>query len=600
MTISQGIGIPDGPPTINGPKGNGMGGGLVPGVFPQAEAMRPTLYGEKWSVVAGHPLVTEIAASVLRRGGNATDAGVAAGFACNVVQVEMSNLGGIAPILVREAGSDEVFSVAGIGTWGRSATLDAVRARYGDSLPLGGAPSIVPGAVAGWIAALSRFGTWSLADVLGPVIELAIDGFPLDPRTAAHIAIMGRGFSKWPSSVAVYAPGGRALHGGDRLVQPELGRLLQQLVDAETLARAAGATREQALRAAHDRFYRGEVAQTIVDFVQDAGGFLELDDLAGFEADIEPAPSVPFGEWQVHVTPTWGQGLIVAQALGILDELPLDDLDPVGPDYLHTVIEALKLAFSERERAYGDPRFSGTTAEDLLDPNHLETLRAMIGPDALRNLPTVPQAGPMLPSTTALVVLDGDGGSFAASPSDTIDGAPIIPELGIICSPRGVQSRLVDDHPNVIRPGGRPCVTPAAVIALGPRTDEADDRRVWATACPGGDVIVQAITQVMLNMEVSGLAPQAAIESARVFGMSFPSGFHPHPSGDKALFIEEGFPDSTVVELARRGHRVIEWPANEFDAGSVQTVIDVHDPTDGRRLIASGADPRRTAYAQAR
>ncbi|WP_375386139.1 gamma-glutamyltransferase family protein [uncultured Microbacterium sp.] len=595
MTISQGsesTGVPSG--------GSGMGGGLVSGVFPPADAMRPTLYGEKWSVVAGHPLVTEVAASVLRRGGNATDAGVAGGFACHVVQVDMANLGGIAPILVREARSHRVFSVAGVGTWGRTATLEAVRTRFGDHLPLGGAPSIVPGAVAGWIAALTRFGTWSLADVLAPVIELASDGFPLDPRTAAHIAVMSRSFSRWPSSVDVYTAGGRPLDAGVRLVQPALGRLLQRLVDAEVRALETGADRARALRAAHEQFYQGDVARTIVDFVSGAGGFLEWEDLAGFEADIEPAPSVQFGDWDVHVTPSWSQGLIVAQALGILDGLPVRELDPDGPDYLHILVESLKLVFSERERAYGDPRFSGTSAAELLDSSHLDALRDRIGPDALPNLPTAPPAGPHLGSTTALVVLDGDGGSFAASPSDTLDGGPIIPELGIICSPRGVQSRLTAGHPNVIRPGGRPCVTPAAVIALGRQIAGADDRRVWATACPGGDVIVQAITQVMLTMEISDLTPQAAVERARVFGMSFPSGFHPHPSGERTVFVEAGIPRATVADLARRGHRIIDWPANEFDAGSVQTLIDVRTPSDGRRLIAAGADPRRTAYAQAR
>ncbi|MFT4306723.1 MAG: gamma-glutamyltransferase [Microbacterium sp.] len=576
------------------PQGSGMGGGIVAGVFAQAESMRPTLYGERWAIVGGHPLVTEVGAEILRRGGNAVDAGVAAGFASNVVQVDMCNLGGIAPILVREAGSAEVAAIAGVGVWGSSANLEEIRAAHDGALPLGGVPSIVPGAVSGWLTALSRFGTMGLPEVVAAAIDLAEEGFLLDPRTASHFATMSAGLAQWPSSADVFLPGGEALPAGHRLRQPALARTLRRLSAAAERAESAGATREEAIEAAHAEFYTGGIAQTIVEFVAERGGHLDVADLAGFRADVDLAPSVGFGDWRVHVPPTWSQGPIIAQALGILERRGIRGIPFDTGDYAHEVVEALKLAFSERERCFGDPRATGIDSQTLLSEAHLSELAAMIGERALPNLPTSRQAGPALPSTTAIVVVDEHGATFAASPSDTLDGAPIIPELGILCSPRGVQSRLIPGHPNMLRPGGRPCVTPATMIAL-----DAGRDAVWAAACPGGDVIVQAIVQAMLLVDVYGLTPQAAVEAPRLFGSSFPGGFHPHPVGDSLVFLESSFAAGVGEELERRGHRVVDWPPNEFDAGSVQTVMSVSTPA-GERLLTAGADPRRSAYANAR
>lgn len=571
-----------------------MGGGIVAGVFAQAESMRPTLYGEKWAIVGGHPLVAEVGAEILRRGGNAVDAGVAAGFASNVVQVDMCNLGGIAPILVRPAGSEDVAAIAGVGVWGADADLETIRAAHEGALPLGGVPSIVPGAVSGWLTALSRFGMMGLPEVIAAAVDLAEEGFLLDLRTASHFETMAAGLSAWPSSAEVFLPGGAAPRPGHRLRQPALARTLRRLSEAASAASAAGADRVAAIEAAHAAFYTGDIAETIVAFVAERGGSLSVADLAAFRADVDTAPSVAFGSWRVHVPPTWSQGPIVAQALGILERRGIRSIPFDTGRYAHEVVEALKLAFSERERCYGDPRFTGIDTQTLLSDAHLQELADLIGERALPNLPTTRQAGPPLPSTTSIVVVDDTGTTFASSPSDTLDGAPLIPELGILCSPRGVQSRLVPGHPNALRPGGRPCITPAAMIAIDTEHDDA-----WAVACPGGDVIVQAIVQAMLLMDVYGRSPQASVEAPRLFGSSFPGGFHPHPMGDSLVFVEGSFSPEVGEELERRGHQVVDWPANEFDAGSVQTVMSTLTP-GGERVLSAGADPRRSAYAYAR
>jgi gamma-glutamyltranspeptidase/glutathione hydrolase len=565
-----------------------MGGGLVPASYAPPTTMRPTLVGDRWAVVGGHPLVSQVAAQVLAAGGNAVDAGVAAGLASNVVQVDMANFGGIAPVLVRTAGSAEVYSVAGVGRWSREADLAELRTRYGGDLPLGGAPCIVPGAPAAWIASLERFGTWSFADVAAPAIELAQRGFPLDLRTAESLRIMGAGFSRWSSTARIYWPQGRPPSPGERLVQADLADLLTELVEAER-----GPSRRDALRAVHNRFYTGPIARTIVDFVTEAGGYLAESDLAQFDAEVAPAPSRTFAGWDVHVTPTWSQGAIVTTALGILEGFDLADLEHNGPRHLHLVAEALGLAFSDRELYFADPDFMAVELGDLQSDERLRQLRSLVSDRAQAALATRSLPVQRLRSTTSVVVTDEAGTTFATSPSDTLDGGPIIPGLGIMCSPRGVQSRLDEAHPNSLQPGKRPCVTPAAMIAV--REGAGGEQDVWGMACPGGDVIVQAMVQVALNVAVFDMPPQEAVEAARIAPFNAPSAFHPHPQADNVVFAEGRIPLEVRESLAAAGHNVRAWPDYEFDAGSVQLTLSSTHPHDGRTVLAA-ADPRRTAY----
>jgi gamma-glutamyltranspeptidase/glutathione hydrolase len=570
-----------------------MGGGLVPGQFPPPESMRPTLVGDRWAVVAGHPIVSQVAAEVLAAGGNAVDAGVAAGLATNVVQVDMANFGGIAPILVRapnDAGAtnpDGVFSVAGVGRWSTGADLAEILERHQGALPLGGVPSIVPAAPAAWIAALRRFGTWSFTDVAAPAVELARHGFPLDHRTAVSLEIAAGGFSRWPSSARIYTRDGKPFRAGERLVQTELADLLSALADAES-----GASREDGLAAVHDAFYKGEIASRICDFVQERAGSLMPSDLARFAAEVAPAPSVAFGDWRVFATPSWSQGPVVLETLALLAGQDLSALSHNGSEHLHLLTELLGLAFADRETYLGDPEVMAVTLDGLLAPPRLDALRALVGERALPREAARGVAVPQLGSTTSIVVSDVDGTTFAASPSDTLDGAPIIPGLGIVCSPRGVQSRLVPDHANALRPGRRPCVTPTAAIAVREGRDPAD---VWALACPGGDVIVQAIVQVICNVESYGQTLQQAVEAPRIAAFNEPSAFHPHPRADNVVYVEGRIAPDVRADLAARGHDVITWPDVEFDAGSVQTTM-VSTADDGGRIVQAAADPRRSAY----
>jgi len=560
-------------------KRGGMGGGLVPGTYPQPEAMRPTLTGEHWAVVAGHPLVSQVAAEIFLAGGNAVDAGVAAGIAGNVVQVDMSNFGGIAPILIRPASSDSCYSVAGIGRWSRSVTLKELVDRYGGKLPLDGAPAIVPGAPAGWLRALERFGTMSLADVAAAAINLAKNGFLLDQRTAQSLEITGRNYAKWPSSKEVYQPLGKPLTQGQRLKQPKLAALLESMVFAE---KKRGGSREEGIQAAHRSFYQGDVANQIVSWVQSQGGYLTEEDLAEFEAEVEVAPSIDFGDWSLASTPSWSQGPVALEILGILQNTS---------GSWHELVEAITLAFNDREDFFAAPGQMQKEISEFLSSEYFKSQAQKITDASLAGRTGFEFQEGLMSSTTSVVTMDRSGCTFAASPSDTLDGGPIIPSLGIMCSPRGVQNRLIENHPNKMVPGGRPMVTPAALIGIS--GDES-----WGIACPGGDVIVQAIAQVAWSIR-QGLSLQEAVESPRIAAFNAPSAFHPHPSADRLVYAESRIGDQEIDKLRNHGHDVIVWPAYEFDAGSVQTVMSKTNG-QGERALLAAADPRRSAYAIAK
>lgn len=570
----------------------------VPGIFPPPESMRPTLVGEDYSVVAGHPLVAMVAADVLERGGTAIDAGVAAGLASNVIQADMCNLGGVAPILLRQAGSDEVWSISGVGTWSRAVTLDAYLDRHKGDMPLGAPCSVVPAAADAWIAALSRFGTWSFADVAAPAIRYAGEGFVLDRRTAHAYELMGATFKDWETSRAIYWPHGRPPVEGDRLVQADLAALLTRLAAAEK-----GASRTDALEAVRKAFYEGEVAERIVRWVNEGGGWMTLADLAGFRNDVVPARHYDYRGWRMFTGDMHCQGPVILQALSVLAGFDLAALANDEEAYLHLVTEAMKLGFSDREKFYCDPDFAGTTMEALLSDDHVAGLRAMVDRDtALPDLATMLPAGSNTArrgkrrDTTNFTIVDSRGNAFSCSASDTIDGNPIVPGLGVMVSCRGIQSRLDPAHPAALAPGKRPRLTPSPALALSLDADP----RVMALSSSGGDVIPQGILQTFLNIVDRGMSPQQAVEAPRLTTLTFPDSFFPHFHDVGRLSVEARISPEIRDALAAKGHRIHLWPGYEFDASGVAVSLDLRPPAGGRRVLGSGADPRRSNYAVSR
>ena len=552
--------------------------GPTPGVFPPPESARPTIYGERYVISAGHPLVAMVGAQVFESGGNAVDAGVTAGLATAVVQADMCNLGGVAPILARTAGSDVVYSVAGLGWWGEAATQEAFRRRFGDDTPLGPPVGVVPAAVSAYVRALQRFGTWRFSACAASASALARDGFCLDGRLAESLAIMGRGWRRWPESLSVYWPDGRPPRAGDRLVQRALASTLDRLCGAERATpgtETAAAARHAGLGAVHDAFYRGDIAEIIARFAQERDGWLTTADLGSFEAEIEPAVTARLRDWEVGTPTTWCQGTALLQALAIVAPEGIKDLGHNSAAYLHLIAEAVKLAFVDRERYYGDPRLVDVPLGFLLSAEHAAELRDAIDPATAH--PGVEAAlgpGSGRLDTTYICAVGADGTAFSAMPSDTLDGSPIIPELGLMISPRGVQSRLDPHHPACLAPGKRPRITPAPAIALHERRQGTADREVMAFGSPGGDVILQAMLQGFLNTTVFGMTAQQAVEPPRFAAFAWPDSFYPHLELPARTSLECRFGDEVHAGLRRRGHDVVSWPDYEFDVGGLAIAID--------------------------
>ena len=308
----------------------------------------------------------------------------------------------------------------------------------------------MPAALDSWVSALSRFSTWAFAEVAEPAIRYAEEGFVLDRRTALAYELMGIGFKDWPSSAGIYWPSGRPPREGERLRLPDLARTLTRLRDAEK-----GADREDALKNVRRCFYEGEIAERIVRWVTEGGAWMTMEDLRSFRNEVAPAKSRDYRGWRVSTGDIFCQGPVVLTALSILPGFDLSYLPHNGADYLHLLVEAMKLAFSERERVFGDPNFVPARIDDLLDEDHVGVLRDMIRMDeSLPDLATLASsASKPAPSqrkrrdTTNFAIVDGAGNAISCAPSDTIDGNSIVPGLGIMVSPRGVQSRLDPLHP---------------------------------------------------------------------------------------------------------------------------------------------------------
>jgi gamma-glutamyltranspeptidase/glutathione hydrolase len=559
--------------------------------------------GRRWAVAAGHPLAAQAAARILAGGGNAVDAGVAAGVMLGVVHPDMVSFAGVAPILVHLARTGETFEVSGVGPYPRAATADFYRTRCDGQIPPGVLRTVVPAAPDAWCAALMRWGTRSLAEVLAPALECAEEGFPVSPFSAFLMRRSAEGYRRWSSSAALYLPGGEPPVAGQRLAQPELAATMRLMLEAE--ARARGRGRAEAIRAGRDVFYRGEIAERIARFHREAGGLLTVEDLADFEVEVTPALRGSFRDWEVATCRFWCQGPVLLQMLNLLEGEDLAALGHNSPRCLHLLLEAMKLAFADREAYYGDPRHVKVPADGLLSKLYAEGRRSLIHPDrawpdlpppgdpdrlaaVVNGAPTVPpvRGEPGLVDTSYVAVVDAEGNGFSATPSDPNADSPVVPGVGCVVSPRGSQGWLTPGHPSEVAPGKRPRLTPAPAIALR-------DGRLWMPfGTPGGDVQQQAMLQVFLNVAVFGMLPQEAVEAPRVATRSFPDSFWPHPSAPGIVEAERRIRAETRAALADLGHQLRDWPDWDWRAGAVCAIQVRPDGT-----LLAGADPRRGAHA---
>ena len=553
--------------------------------------------GTRWAIAAGHPLAAEAGARMLAAGGNAIDAGVAAGICLGVVHPDMVSVAGVAPILVHRARTGETMQVSGVGPYPRRSTLQYFKERHGGQIPPGLGRTVVPAAPDAWCTALERWGTMTFAQVAAPATEHAEHGFAVSGFSAYQMANNAEKYKRWPSSIALYLRDGRAYRMGEVLVQRELAETLRRMARAE--AKAGG--REAGIRAARDEFYKGETARRIAEFHAKEDGPLSYDDLAGFSVEVARALTTTFGRYQVASCGFWCQGPSLLQMLNLLDGVDLAGLGHNSPAYLHRIVESIKLAFADRDAFYGDPNFVNVPAERLLSKAYAAERRRLITDRAIPEMPPAGDLGTRSPAprpvaevaggsdaldTSYVAVIDAEGNAFSATPSDPNVDSPAVPGVGCVVSPRGSQGWLDEAHASVVAPGKRPRLTPAPAMAF------ADGRAFMPFGTPGGDVQQQAMLQVFLNAVVFGMPIQTAIEAPRVASRSFPDSFWPHAYSPGKLEVEGRIAKETTDALRERGHTVSSWPDWEWRAGAVCAVVA---GPEGTRW--GGADPRRGALS---
>ena len=564
-------------------------------------SQRPTLYGSRHAVSSGHYLASAAAHSVLEAGGNAIDAGCCAGMALAVLHSDEVNFAGVAPIMIR-TGAGRVVTIAGLGHWPQTFPPDLFMREHGGKLPPGVLNTVVPAAPDAWIQALRDFGSMSFGEVAAEAIRFAREGFSMFEYFSAEVAEYQAEYGRWPANAAIYLPGGRPPQVGERFIQADLADTIEYMADAERAAAARG--RDAGLEAARAAFYTGEIAERIVAYQQEHGGYLTREDLATFRARREPAVSVRWRDFEILTCGPWCQGPVLAQALLMLERAGLRDMQAQDDAYAHLLLEVLKAAFADREFRYGDPAHVDVGLDELLADAHLDLRLGDIDPDrAEPGMPRPIGAGPhalellpeptgatsagRAPDTSYVCVIDRWGNAFSATPSDGSFEAPVVPGTGIVPSARGTQSRPDPRHPSGVGPGRRPRLTPNPALAV------RDDGSVFAFGCPGGDMQVQAMLQVFLNSFHFGMDIQEAIDAPRVSTWSFPNSFSPFEYLANRVAYEDRLPAEVVEGLRRRGHDLQAWLPFTRSAAAVEAIYS--DAATG--FLRAGADPRQPAYA---
>ncbi|MEO7650138.1 MAG: gamma-glutamyltransferase family protein [Bryobacteraceae bacterium] len=566
---------------------------------------RPTMFppvrGTREMVGAANNFEVESGYRILTQGGNAVDAGVAAVLAAAVTEQARFGLGGEMPLLIKMAGKP-VLAISGVGVAPAKATVEFYRQRKPEPWeqearmpPIPGQgllAAITPGVFDGLILALTRYGTLSFAQVAAPAIEYA-GGFPMGEEFSLFIRNHQRLLETWPASKDFFLPGGLVTKPGEVFREPALAKTLRELVAAEKGKRGKRAAKLQAVR---DLFYKGSIAKRMAAYSEANGGLLAYQDLANYHAEEDKPRSGTYRGFEVYKPGFWTKGPVMIEALNLLEGFDLKAMGHNSPEYLHTVIEAAKLAFADRDRYYGDPKFSEIPEAILLSKDYAAERRKQIDPahasmehrpgNVGRTSPApVSGAGSSgnVQDTTCVNVVDRHGNVFSATPSGAWLPSVIAGDTGIPFSSRLQSLVLTEGHANRLQPGKRPRVTLSPTIVL------KDGKPFLAMSTPGGDNQDQAMLQVLLNIIEFGMGPQEAVEAPRFQTEHFYSSFAFHEFIPGKLNLEGRIARATQEKLASLGHRVTT--TGEWSNASAPTVIQTADG-----VIQGGADPRRGRF----
>jgi gamma-glutamyltranspeptidase/glutathione hydrolase len=504
-------------------------GQQMPDWFSGVQAGRSAARASHAMVASSQPLASQTGLDVLKRGGNAVDAAIAMAAVLNVTEPNMTGIGGDAFMMIYSSKTKKIEALNASGRAPRRLSREVVASKGITQMPLSGMETItVPGAFDGWITVLEKHGTMKLPELLAPAIDLAENGFPLMEKTVADWLPEVDKLKRNEAAASTYLINGNAPNPGTVFVQKNLARTFR------TLAKGG-----------RDAFYRGEIARTIVDYVQKHGGYLTMEDLAEHKSTwVEPISTTYRGHTLYEFPPN-NQGLTALLLLNILEPIDLKGMrsDPVR--YYHTLIEATKIAFADRNRYIADPAFSKVPVTELLSKDYAAKRRALINPDKAIDPPAYGDVKTGS-DTTYFTVVDKDRNavSFINSLFNSFGSGIVAGDSGIMLHNRGSGFVLEADHPNRLEPGKRPFHTliPAMVFK--------DGKLLMSYGVMGGDIQAQGHVQVLLNLIDRGLNLQQAIDAPRIRYMNA-----------RNVMMEDGLTAAVIAELVKRGHERAFPPA---------------------------------------
>ena len=516
---------------------------------------RSPVLGMNGMVATSQPLASAAALRVLQEGGNAVDAAITAAAVLNVVEPPMTGIGGdmFALLYMQEEGKPTALN--GSGWAGSNATIDYFKSRGMDRMPGGIASVSVPGAIAGWFKLHERYGTLPMSRLLQPAIEYAENGFPVSEIIAGQWQSAEGKLSRNDAAARTYLIDGRAPRHGEVFRSPDIAGTFRLLADE-----------------GRDAFYKGEIARKIVATSDALGGFLTVADFVEFDAQwVEPV-STNYRGYDVYELPPNTQGIVALEMLNILESFTLKEMGHNSVDYLHTMTEAKKLAFADREFFIADPDHVDLPTERLISKEYGLERGRLIDPDKAQPevLPGNPEAG----DTVYLSVVDRDRNavSFINSLFSSFGSGVVVDGTGIMLHNRGGSYSLDPTHPNSLAPRKRPFHTLVPAMIL------KDGEPFFSFGVMGGDMQPQGHVQVIVNIVDFGMDAQHAGEAPRFRHSS------------QGLALESAIDGNVRFGLARKGHRII----NQFGAfGGYQGIVI--DPETG--VLMGGSDPRKDGLA---